>query len=217
MKKIAFFFFLLLFCTVNSGCTVLSLYPIYTEDNIIFEPGLLGTWTYGDDMDKYTLEFTRPDENKNAYLLAYTHFEIPFGNTTVSYFEAHLADIGGYTILDLYPSEYDPISDPKNKVAPAFVVQTHFFLMVDLHHSFLILRIMDSGWFDEYLKANPDDIEYVDIPYGSDILLTTPTTKLQEFIINHIGVDEIFTLYAVYRRVDGAVETTEEENPPIAE
>lgn len=55
------------------GCVpVMSLRPLYTKENVVFDKKLLGTWVDDPNDPEITWQFESIDERKNAYKLVFT-------------------------------------------------------------------------------------------------------------------------------------------------
>ena len=115
MKTKKFLFYVL--AALLGGCIpVMSLHPLYTEEDVVFEKKLLGTWV--DDSNETTWEFKRivedsnissglgefrfrdPDESEKAYELVYSSSDGNKGS-----FFAHLVKLNNRFFLDVYPSQ----------------------------------------------------------------------------------------------------------------
>ena len=150
-----------------AGCIPFSLYPIYTVDTLLFEPALVGWWAKPDAQEVYVFS---ADGEKSYELTLLTMEE------DTKHFEAHLADIGGTTFLDLYPekkafedSDYSGHSIP-----------VHSFYVVEQFEPTLKILPIEMDWFGAYLKDHPDAIEYGII--GDKCVVTAPTEKVQAFL-----------------------------------
>jgi hypothetical protein len=98
MRKIAVSF--LLACALClAGCFPIdSLNPLYSDNNVIFDPALLGRWS-GSEPN----EFLRVERGENgAYLIVYEKKDNDAAGETI--FEAHLVSLGGEKYLDLVPT-----------------------------------------------------------------------------------------------------------------
>ncbi len=84
------------------GCVpVDSLNPIYTDNNVIFDPSLVGTWV-ADNSNDGGLRITRAGEN--AYQFVVT--ERTDGSwLKESVFDVHLVSLGGEKFLDVQPRQ----------------------------------------------------------------------------------------------------------------
>ncbi|MCH7691023.1 MAG: hypothetical protein IIA17_08270, partial [candidate division Zixibacteria bacterium] len=76
------------------GC-IPSLHPLYTENELVYEPSLLGIWT--EEGGGISYEFIKNDSS--SYTMIYTEDSIP------SDFTAHLLKLGDNLFLNLQPDE----------------------------------------------------------------------------------------------------------------
>jgi hypothetical protein len=87
-----------------SGCVpVDSLNPLYSANNVIFDPGLVGRWATSDP-DSSTFRFDRYDDD--SYQMVVTgksQSNLP-GEAV---FTAHLVSLGGEKYLDVEPRQFD--------------------------------------------------------------------------------------------------------------
>ena len=168
----------ILFVTVLlSGCwPTLSMHPIYTDETLIFEPALLGSWTSLEG--NRTWSFSRNGEN--GYKLICSSSE--FGTT---YFDAYLCDIGGTIFLDIYPDN-DAIID---SVYADYLMRLHSFYAVEQFDPTLKIVALDSDWLRTYLKNNPSEIDCNMADYS--IVFTSSTEELQTFLRKIIKDDAV--------------------------
>ena len=167
METKKLFFYLL--AVLMGGCLpVLSLHPLYTEENVVFKQELLGTWT-DPNSDNNIWQFERNDESKNAYTLL-----VDFGNHdgAKGLFEARLVKLKDQLFLDVYPAErgfeetMEPLEeaakDPNNSIWPLnflFIVPVHTFLKVDSIEPTLQMRLTDDDKMAELLKEDPNAVQ----------------------------------------------------------
>src|SRR5207245_7376674 len=76
------------------GC-IPSLHPLYTDNDVVFDPALLGQWVRAERDSKQTLTFTKAD--KNAYKLVQTD------DSSNGVYIAHLVKLDGKLFLDIKP------------------------------------------------------------------------------------------------------------------
>ena len=90
-----------------SGCVPVDcMNPLYTDNNVIFEPALLGKWA-GSEPD----EFIRFDRGAtNAYQIVMTEKKDTDGQQETVY-EAHLVSLGGEKYLDVVPKMLGETAD----------------------------------------------------------------------------------------------------------
>jgi len=97
-KKLLFY----LLAALLGGCIpVLSLHPLYTEEDVTFEEKLLGTWVDDPEDPKTTWEFSRAEAKEKAYKLIYSDDEGKKGS-----FEVHLVKLENRLFLDVFPNQF---------------------------------------------------------------------------------------------------------------
>jgi hypothetical protein len=177
--KLLIAFTLLLMLT---GCTdAVSLQPLYTDEDLSFDPALLGTWV---DSDHGFWEFT--EESETEYRLVITRTVSEHGQVTKDEYEVHLVNVEGAVFLDFLPVKLespDGVSDPFNFVPAHIIVRV---MQVEPTLIFKDLASWDKkGWLDTYLEDNPTAITHEKGANG-DILLTAPPKELQKFLLAHL-------------------------------
>ncbi len=156
--------------TLLAGC-VPSLNAVYTEENLVFDPAMIGTWTQEGSPARW--EFSK-SEGK-SYRLLYTDERGQQGR-----FIGHLAQIEGERFLDLYPE------DPQMEAAGFYkfhLVPIHTIYRVRGTQSTLNLAAIDFKWLDEYLTSHPQEIESA--TFSGRKLITAPTAAVQKFVLAH--------------------------------
>ncbi len=168
-----------------AGC-VPSVHPLYTDEDCIFKPELVGVWQKEDARD--TWAFAKRDEE--SYDLVYTDENGLKGN-----FIAHLVELQGVTFLDLFPGE----AEPEIKVNGLYMlhfVPCHFFARVGEIGPTLQLAFTDAEWTKDFLVANPGALKHEIFKTGDDeerLLVTAPTAELQKFWAEHARTVGAFT------------------------
>ena len=172
-----------------SGCVpVISLYPLYTGKDVVFEEKLLGTWVQDDG--ETTWEFKTIDEPNNAYKLIFSDDEGKKGS-----FIARLVKLQNRRFLDVYPSEVPwELDDPNKTDWPYnafFLIPAHAFLRVDSIGPQLKIRLLLESEVEELLKQEPKAIKHAVIE--DRLVLTASTKELQAFVLKYADGDELFT------------------------
>jgi hypothetical protein len=163
---------LLVTALLMAGC-VPCLQPVYTDEDLVFEADLIGTWTPVNS--KALWEFTRADDR--SYRLVQTD-----ANGASGQFSAHLFKIRGTTFLDLYPEM--PHGTGSCLYASHFR-PVHTCFRVQQISPKLRISIMNPQWAHDYLKANRDAVQHTFTDRG--VVLTAPTKELQTFLAQHCG------------------------------
>ncbi len=182
------------------GCVpVMSLHPLYTKENVVFDKKLLGTWVDEPNKPEITWQFKAVDEPKNAYKLIFTGEDGMKGS-----FVAHLVKLQDKLFLDVYPSElpWDP-EDPNKIEWPyntLFLIPTHTFVKIDSIGPRLKMRLMLETRIKKLLEEDPDAIPHVTIEDRH--VLTASTKELQAFVLKYADGDKVFTDEIVLERKD---------------
>src|SRR6266542_5525707 len=119
MKKIALLTVLLI-AGLMSGCFPTSIHPLYTEEDLVFEPALTGVWR-GEDGE--TWNFTKADDKK--FRLVYTDKE-----SKAAQFEVHRVKLGDAVFLDFYPEDQPDRETNRSDVYQFHFVPVHSFAKV---------------------------------------------------------------------------------------
>jgi hypothetical protein len=157
------------------GC-VESLHALYGDQDVIYEPGLVGVWSNGNGMEEYA--FTKGDD-PNSYKLVAVDKDGKSGE-----FVAHLLKLKGTMFLDLFPAE-PQLSE--NDLYKGHLLPTH---------SFVLVRQID--WTKKFLTDNPTALGHEmvdDMP-----VLTASTTDMQAFLLAHLDANGPFSKTAELTR-----------------
>ena len=183
--------FCYVFAVLLGGCVpVLSLHPLYNENDAVPEKRLLGVW--GDDPNSpdTTWEFSSIEEPNNAYKLIFSDEEGKKGS-----FIARVVKLQNRLFLDVYPSELPWGADDPNKMDwpynSFFLVPAHTFLRMDSVEPQLKMRLMLESKVKELLTENPDIVKHASV--GDRLVLTAPTKELQTFILKYADNERVFT------------------------
>lgn len=179
---LAFALTLVLFLT---GCVVQSIHGLYTENDLVFDPALIGTWTEKENPNPWTLE----KNGEKTYTLSYTE------NQVTAKFEAHLVRLGPYLFLDTYPTD----AELKNSVLAFHLMPSHLFTRIWIEKDTLRYAALDYDWMKKQLEEKkitlPNEIE------DGSVILTASTKELQAFILKYAGDPEAFSKPKILHRV----------------
>ena len=184
IKKLLFY----MLAVLVGGCVpVVSLHPLYTEEDVVFERKLLGTWAQ--DNDETTWEFKTIDEPQNAYKLIFSDEEGKKGS-----FVARLVKLQNRLFLDVFPSElpWEP-EDPNKMDWPYnswFLVPAHTFMKIDSIEPQLKMRLALESKIEELLKEDPNAIKHASVE--DRLVLTASTKELQAFVLKYADGDKVF-------------------------
>ena len=185
MRIKKFLFYLL--AVLLGGC-VLSLHPLYTEKDLIFEEKLLGTWAKNDS--KETWQFKRANGNK-YYKMTYTDEEGKKG-----YFDAGLGKLNNMMFLNIFPQEPEL---KENDFYKFHILRVHSFIKIEQIEPTLKMRTMNPDKMKEMLENDPNLIKYEIVQ--DRLVLTAPTKELQEFMKAHANDEGLFGEPSEWKRV----------------
>ncbi len=159
------------------GCTVRSLQPLYTEGDLAFEPGLLGTWRDKDSKDTWT--FRRSGDRA---------YEIIASDSPGQKLEGRLVRSGGRQFLDL----------TAKGIEEAFAVPAHVFAQVRLEGDVLHVALLQPDWLRDALAKTPSAVTHLRLSDGA-IVLTAPPKELQQFLLRHAADPKAFPWSDLHR------------------
>ena len=171
MKKAATLIFIgLLF--LMTGCNFIpSVHPLYTDQDLIFDPLLVGVWA--DKDGNLTWTFTKKAEN--AYTLLYVDEKGKKGEFTV-----HLLEVGDRRVLDIYAADPDI---QQNDFYKCHLLPVHTFMRMQQQGDGLQMASLKQDWIKKYLQEHPDAIKHEKVDDG--ILLTAQSKDMQAFLLKH--------------------------------
>ena len=141
---------LLGFLLLVAGC-IPSVHPLYTDQDLIFDPALVGEWA--DEEGKETWTFTKSSEN--AYKLLYLDEKGKKGE-----FAVHLLKVGDRRFLDLYPAAPDL---QENDFYKGHLMPVHTFMRVRQQENLLQMAFMKPDWIKKFLQEHPDAVKHEQI------------------------------------------------------
>ena len=168
------------------GCIPTSINPLYTAQDLVFDPALVGVWSGdGDSKEKWAFE----KEGDTAYKLVYTDDEGKTGR-----FEAHLVKLGDTQFLDLFPDESGIEEMNQSVFYKLHLLRAHSFLKVTRITPALQMAPLDLKWLRDYLAKYPKAIAHQKFGEGDDaqIVLTASTPELRKFVVKHLSTEGAF-------------------------
>ena len=171
-----------------AGCYIQSLNPIYSDETLTFDSGLVGTWcSSGDDYDMWTFE----EAGSNEYSLIGKFDED--GEMKEAYFQAFLCKLGNDLFLDILPKESHAMPD----IYEAHLVPVHSFLRLHREGDILLTESLDYNIFETAAERKKTKLHYTRL--DDRILITASTDEIQEFFLQNAANDSLFqspdTLY----------------------
>ncbi|MBA7686118.1 hypothetical protein ES703_94557 [subsurface metagenome] len=193
MKTKKFLFYVL--AALLGGCIpVMSLHPLFTEETLVFEEKLLGTWV---DDSNNIWEFKDPNEQEKIYKLIFIDDEGKKGS-----FDARLTKLENKLFLDVYPSEPPWDEEDPNKVEwpfnTLFFMPVHTFIKINGIEPELKLQLTDDDELKKLLKEDPNVVKHELVE--DRIILTASTKELQAFVVKYADDSRVFTAEVVLAR-----------------
>ncbi len=198
-KKLAFY----CLAALLAGCVpIVSLHPLFTKEDIVFEEKLLGTWVEDFNDPEVTWEFARlgdvpaegllspwRDELGKFYRLNLTDKEGRKGSLV-----AVLVKLGDRRFLDVFPDKF-PSGEQEMEKAKLmynafFFLPVHTFIRVDSIGAQLVIRLTDDDRFKELVQAEPAAVKHEVV--DDHPVLTAATEELQAFMAKYAGDDRLF-------------------------
>lgn len=164
-----------------------SLYPLYTERDLVFEPSLVGTWVVEDDGHQTIWTLSKSGEGYE--MVDVEEEEDP------ARFVVRMVKLGGHTFLDLYPAQ----QELNNGLYKLHMIRAHTFMKVTLAGDSLGVTMLDQDWLMKALKAKEPELAHQKLADG-DLLMTATTAELQEFILKSCADPAAFGDPVVFTR-----------------
>ncbi|MBI5022140.1 MAG: hypothetical protein HZB59_11955 [Ignavibacteriales bacterium] len=185
MKKILFTVAFIVLTLI--GC-VRSLYPLFMEEDLIFNNELLGTWREKDGKSTWIFEKSN-DKNYTLIHFATEHNapddKVP-GDTVR--FIAQLGKLGKYIFLDIFPGK--PDTKVKNDFYDFHLLPVHTISRVWLTNDTLKLSMLDNDWLAKMIDKNAYRIKHARL--NDQLILTASTKELQQLVIKYANNTKAF-------------------------
>ncbi len=185
------------------GCLqVVSLQPLFTKEDVVFDETLLGTWLYDPNKPEATWEFSRLDEPAARNLpqawrdgnTKFYRLDTTDEKGKKASFIACLVKLSDRLFLDMFPDRF-PSGEQNTKEMEfaynaEFFLPVHMFIRVDSIGEQLVIRATFDDIFKELVQAEPNAVECQIV--NSRTVLTASTKKLQEFITKFADDERLF-------------------------
>jgi hypothetical protein len=193
------------FClaVILGGCVpVVSLHPLFTGDDIVFEEKLVGTWVNDPNDPKVTWEFSRLDETDaqgpleawQDQITKFYRLNLTDEEGRKGVFAACLVKLGDRLFLDVFPDRFPSgerdIEKMKLGYNGFFFLPVHTFIKVDSLGEQLAIRLTDDDQFKELVQAEPAAVKYEMVEDRP--ILTASTKELQAFVAKYAGQERLF-------------------------
>jgi hypothetical protein len=181
-----------------------SLFPLYTEDDIVWDERIEGSWKMDNgsiwiierlehhpDASFMDPKWTEPDEDSEPGNIHYrlTVKEIckvdPGGtgikenDTVESDFDLHLLELEGRMYVNFYPTDWEL----HHGFLHWHMVEVNTFARINLAEESMTVQYFDPDFLVELIENNRVRIEHVMM--DNYLLLTAPTEDLQKFVMKY--------------------------------
>jgi hypothetical protein len=191
-----------------SGC-LSAVHPLFTEKDLEFDPGLVGSWQVGEDEEIYTFQqgtaesFGHLPESmqqlaSKAYVLTVRGRKT---NEERSKYYAFLARIGKHLYLDYYPIETKGQKEYSAFYKSSFVRMHSFFRLVPGENGKTMkIGQFADGYLTKLIEKKQIRIRHERKMDGSYVI-TAPTEELQQYVTKYGDVDEAFQDNKTYTKI----------------
>jgi hypothetical protein len=166
---------------LSTGCLVGSLHPVYDDEAILFDEGLVGNWANKES--EVTVVVERGEWR--SYHVAFTD---RFGTTR---FTGHLARVGTARFLNIRPED--------GLERPAFLVVTNGVLQIEIEPARIRVREPDYGTILARLTAGKLDLDAA-TDLKQNVVITAPTPKLRAWLLKALHDDEAWADWKTFTR-----------------
>ncbi len=175
---------------VLAGCIVPSVYPYYTEKDVVTDPALLGSWVKagGDANDKSSWLFEKSGEQA---------YKATIVDNETNFYSVHLFKLKDQMFMDAMLLLKSGAGIPP-----------HYLMKVAQIQPTLKTATVNYQWMDEYLEKHPDAIRHtiaLDDPQDTNTahtVLTAETKELQKFFLKHLDDTNLFGDFDEMKRAD---------------
>ncbi|MCK5464695.1 MAG: hypothetical protein KAI95_16820 [Bacteroidales bacterium] len=188
-----------------AGSCIPSLFPLYTNEDLITDDRIVGTWDAGDggiwvierldyspSSDFFSSDWSDTKE-KNTYKLVVT--EIDRVDTLEAEFLVHMLVLGGQHYLNYYPVDYELDHD----FMSWHMIEANNFSKVWITEDSISLGFFDPSYLEELIDENRIKISH--IRHDNGILLTARTRELQKFVIKYGDEEDAILEPDVFKRI----------------
>jgi hypothetical protein len=157
-----------------------SLHPLATQDDIIFDETLLGRWQGPEDL----VVVFEEGSDSDTYAVKYFEDSIQVGS-----FQATLTDLDGTVILDISTPGPDPNILEMNKL---LYLPTHAYMKIEHREPTLSMQL---AFFDLMLADDPNALKHETVISADDtyLVITASTKQLRRFIRTYAEDEKLFT------------------------
>lgn len=162
------------------GCPTRSLFPLFTESDLVFNPALVGTWIDVEGADTFTFQ-KAGEKSYNVVSLEQK------GNSEG--YRVQLGRLGKFWFIDSYPLKGG---------GDHHTLSAHILSRIWLNGDTLRMASLESDWLRGMIDAKTLSIAHV--RRDGDIILTATTEELQQLVLRFAEDDKAFPDPGVFIR-----------------
>ncbi len=155
------------------GCPARSLFPLFTENDLVYNPALVGTWIDRENGDTFTFQ----KAGEKSYNVV--SFEQKKGNSEA--YRVQLGRIGKFWFIDSYPLKSG---------GDHHTLSAHILSRIWLNGDTLRMSSLESDWLRDMIDAKRLSIAHV--RRDGDIILTATTEELRALVLRFTEDDKAF-------------------------
>ena len=145
------------------GCPARSIFPLFGEKDLVFNPSLVGTWVGENEKETYTFQ---PSKEKSYNVIV----RDKKGDTAT--FTAQLGRLGPFWFLDSYPAK---------EAHEYHMIRTHVISGIRLDGDSLSISSLEGDWLKNMTESGKLKIPHVTLK--NDFILTASTEELQQLVL----------------------------------
>lgn len=180
MKRTKISIFIISFLLVlANGCTLQSLFPLYTEKDVIYNENVLGVWDMGEDE---TWEFVQKTNKKDSIKGLPPYYQlivIEKGEEVI--LDVHLLRLGKYNYFNFYLTDFDS----ENSMAHFNLFPVNTFARTVIHKDSLNIEFFNPDFIATLIEEKKVRIKHVFTDDDERLLITAPTNEIQRFVIKY--------------------------------
>lgn len=177
----------------TTGC-LWSVHPLYTEESVVFEPGLVGVWATADG-EKTAI--VRAGEDK-SYEITYVDKDISDGASAK--YRARLVRLGEFLFLDVRPDR--KAVDELMGVAPLwYLLPAHTFYRLQLSGDVLTVSQVDDELVTQASATPLAHEEVGEKGEDSGYLLTASSAEIAAQLSKRAADEAIYEKLGEFRRL----------------
>ena len=173
-----------------AGCVVTSIYPYYTDKDLVFDQAMLGNWVEAGQTNESSEHVRFEAMGTNGY------WATVFGDSETNSFEVHLFRLNAQLFVDSFPTNRSLDFVPVHQVSKVTQIGPE-----------IETANLNYDWLAKLLEKNPRTIRHMvlrDNPGDEHgrIVLTADTKELQRFILKNVNNTNAWNEPSQFKRLN---------------